>query len=495
MSVESDMFYISVIGLKANVTRMLNEAIRQEGVGDIIVDGDDIETVNRKLIGKDGKPGLMVTFAELFDEKSLEDDVQLKEKWKAAVERQKQQEASGESSDYEYESRLELFKVEENDSGSYEVKFSDYMDEAMSYCECIDWAGWEDIARVYKCRIFLDNDEYYNGAFWRFYGATVYEPVKGGVSMNRFEPRLNLEEYKKVFDELIEINPKRYRSKKILDFEDKITRMQNEVYREKINIILSDLREYNPITDPIADPIDIPGDIIRIPSCAFNSSKDIGWANFHEGTVRIGDNAFLECYALVGVDLPSTLREIGSGAFKDCVCLSDVDFPEGLKEIGDKAFNGCQSLEKIVLPASLESLGRDAFKGCNLKSIKVQSGNEYWYSRGNCLLDKEDNTLLLGCKKSVIPKCTSAIADGAFYGCAGLKSIVIPSGVTSIGNHSFRDCTDLKHVVIPETVTHISGWAFMGCTSLTTVELPDGVSIDEGAFKGCPCEKEIMKKH
>ena len=49
MSVESDMFYISVIGLKANVTRMLNEAIRQEGVGDLIVDGDDIETVNRKL--------------------------------------------------------------------------------------------------------------------------------------------------------------------------------------------------------------------------------------------------------------------------------------------------------------------------------------------------------------------------------------------------------------------------------------------------------------
>lgn len=505
MSVESDLFYISVIGPKANVTRMLNEAMRQEGAGELIMDGDDIETINRKLIGKDGKPGLMVTFSELFDEKCLDEDAILKKKWQAAVEGK---------SDGGYESSFELFEVEEDDSGLYEVKFSNYVDEAAAYYECIDWAGWEDVARVYKCRIFLDDDEYYNGAFWRFCGATVYRPEKGSVSMDRYEPRLDLEEYKRVFDELIELNPERYRAKKIQDFEDKITRMQNEVYREKINSILSQL--YEP------DTIDIPGDIVRIPSNAFNGCKEILWAFLNEGTIRIGDNAFLDCSSLIGVSFPSTLREIGSGAFKDC-----------------------PSLEKIVLPASLESLGRDAFKGCDLKSIKVQPGNEYWYSKGNCLLDKKDDTLLFGCKKSVIPKCTSAIAAGAFYGCTGLKSIVIPSGVTGIGNHSFRDCTGLKRVVVPGTVNCITEWsftgctsleevviedgveiidfaafanctslkrivippsvrqisaarfargAFEGCTSLTTVDLPDGVSIDEGAFKDCPCEEEVMNK-
>lgn len=490
MSVESDMFYISVIGPKAHVTRMLNEAICQEGAGNLIVAGDDIETINRKLIDKDGEPGLRVTFAELFDEKSLEDDAQLKEKWQAAVDRQKQREATGESSDFEFESSFELFKVEEYDSSAYEVKFSHYVDESASYFDCIDWADWEDVARVYQCRVFIDDDEYYNGAFWRFYGATVYKPEKGGVSKNRFEPRLDLEEYKNVYDELIELNPERYRSKKIHDFDDKIARLQNEVYREKINVILSHLEEF--------DGIDIPGDIVRIPSHAFKSSKDIAWVNIHEGVVRIGN----------------------------------------------EAFSGCQSLEKIVLPASLEFLGKDVFKGCNLKSIKVQPGNEHWYSKGNCLFDKIDGTLVLGCRKSVIPEGTSTIGDSAFSGCAGLTSIVIPSGVTRIGEHAFRDCTGLKRVVIPGSVTCISGWSFMGCTSLkeviiedgvkfiavgafancislervvippsvkeisavrfaggafegctslVSVDLPEGVSIDEGAFKDCPCEEEIKK--
>lgn len=490
MSVESDMFYISVIGRKAHVTRMLNEAIRQEGAGDLIEKGDDIETVNRKLTDKDGEPGLRVTFAELFDEKSLEDDAQLKEKWQAAVDRQKQREATGEPSDFEFESSFGLFEVEERDSGEYEVKFSRFVDEAASYFDCIDWADWEDVARVYQCRIFIDDDEYYNGAFWRFYGATVYKPEKGGVSKNSFEPRLDLEEYKNVYDKLIKLYPERYRSKKIHDFEDKIARMQNEVYREKINMLLSHMDEF--------DGIDIPGDIVRIPSHAFKSSKDIAWVTIHEGVVRIGD----------------------------------------------EAFSGCQSLEKIVLPASLESLGRDAFKGCNLKSIKVQTGNEYWYSKGNCLFDKKDGTLLLGCNKSVIPEGTSTIGDSAFSGCTGLKSIVIPPGVTRIGEHAFRGCTGLKRVAIPGSVTGISGWsfegctslkevviengveyidsgafknctslehivipssvkqisavrfaggAFEGCTSLVSVDLPEGVSIDEGAFKDCPCEEEIKK--
>ena len=35
--------------------------------------------------------------------------------------------------------------------------------------------------------------------------------------------------------------------------------------------------------------------------------------------------------------------------------------------------------------------------------------------------------------------------------------------------------------------------AFEGCTSLVSVDLPEGVSIDEGAFKDCPCEEEIKK--
>ena len=207
MSVETDMLYISVIGPKANVTRMLNEAIRQEGAGELIVEGDDIETINRKLIGKDGKPGMMVAYAELLDQKCLDEDAILMEKWQAAVEKHNQKLAAGEPSDEEYESSLELFKVEEYDSASYEVEFSEYLSEWAYDYECIDWAGWEDIARVYKCRVFVDDLYYRNGVFMRFDCATIYEP---DGEEHHFGSGSTREEYDEFMDKLVELYPKRY---------------------------------------------------------------------------------------------------------------------------------------------------------------------------------------------------------------------------------------------------------------------------------------------
>lgn len=211
MSVESDLFRISVIGPKANVTRMLNEAIRQEGAGEIIVESDDIETVNRKLIGKDGIPGLMVVYGQLIDEKCLEEDALINEKWQAAVDRHKQKVASGEPMDDEYESRVELFKVKEYDSGSYEVQFSEYVSECAMDFDCIDWVDWEDIARVYKCRVFVDDLYYRNGEFMRFECATIYEPAEGSVRRTRLESGTTREEYDEFMDKLVELCPERYR--------------------------------------------------------------------------------------------------------------------------------------------------------------------------------------------------------------------------------------------------------------------------------------------
>ena len=229
------MFHISVIGPKANLTRMLNEAIRQEGAGDLIVDGDDMETINRKLTGKDGKPGMMVAYAELIDPKCLEEDVLLNEKWLAAVEKHNQKLASGKKSDG-YESRLELFKVEEYDHASYEVKFSEYLSEWDVYYECIDWAGWEDIARVYKCRIFVDDLYYRNGVFMRFESATIYEPEG---EKHLFESGTTSQEYDEFMDKLAEIYPERYkpiRERYLKENEDEKERQHLE---EELHIKLS----------------------------------------------------------------------------------------------------------------------------------------------------------------------------------------------------------------------------------------------------------------
>ena len=83
------------------------------------------------------------------------------------------------------------------------------------------------------------------------------------------------------------------------------------------------------------------------------------------------------------------------------------------------------------------------------------------------------NTLVLGCKNSVIPDYVQSIGNYAFYNCTGLTSITIPEGVTSIGNSAFSNCTGLTSITIPEGVTSIGNYAFYNCNNLTAVYITD----------------------
>ncbi|MBQ3550940.1 MAG: leucine-rich repeat protein [Clostridia bacterium] len=144
------------------------------------------------------------------------------------------------------------------------------------------------------------------------------------------------------------------------------------------------------------------------------------------------------------------------------------------------AFSKCINLTSISIPASVISIDRNAFDGCpaTLTSIKVDSGNKYYHSSNNCLIETPTKTLVLGCKNSVIPtdKSVAAIADNAFKNCTGLMSVNIPDGVTEIGVNSFRGCTGLTSVAIPDGVLKIGDRAFYNCTSLGSVTLPDSVN-------------------
>jgi hypothetical protein len=152
------------------------------------------------------------------------------------------------------------------------------------------------------------------------------------------------------------------------------------------------------------------------------------------------------------VIIPDGTTKIGYDAFKGCTSLESIIIPDSVKEIVGNAFYEYTSLESITIPESVTKIEECAFYGCtSLESIVVADGNPVYDSREGCnaIIETTTNTLIQGCKTTVIPESVTKIGDDAFLGCTSLKSITIPESVTEIGSEAFYDCTSLVTINVP----------------------------------------------
>ena len=158
--------------------------------------------------------------------------------------------------------------------------------------------------------------------------------------------------------------------------------------------------------------------------------------------------------------------------------------------IGSGAFWGCSGLTSIDIPSSVTTIGKSVFAKClALTSIKVQIENTKYDSREDCnaIIETASNTLVVGCKSSVIPNNVTTIGEEAFDKCEGLTSIIIPNSVTSIESEAFDNCLNLTSLSIGENVKSIGENAFNQCSALTSVSIPNSVTtIGRRAFDDCP---------
>ncbi len=208
----------------------------------------------------------------------------------------------------------------------------------------------------------------------------------------------------------------------------------------------------------------------------------------------LSKEVFGYCHELESVTLPDGLQIIDEYAFLNCEKLKSIIIPESVVQIKGNVFKGCTSLERINIPSTVEFISAP-FTGCNsLKEIVVDEGNSKYDSRDNCnaVIETATNTLIAGCKTTVIPFNITKIGASAFAGLDSIKEFVIPEGIIEIENNAFNGCMELCSITLPESLVKIGHYGFHFCRELKKVILPNKlIEIGSNVFGNCQKLAEI----
>ncbi len=218
----------------------------------------------------------------------------------------------------------------------------------------------------------------------------------------------------------------------------------------------------------------IPNSVVAIGYDAFGGCMGFTGLTIGNSVTTIGNDAFAICHGFSGaLVIPNSVTAIGDNAFSSCDGFTGMlTIPASVNAIGANAFAYCDGFTgMLTIPASVNAIGANAFFECNgFEQIMVESENAVYDSRNNCngIIETATNTLIVGCKHTVIPSTVVSIGDYAFGGC-DMTSISIPNSVTKLGYGVFNWCSNLTSITIPSSVTTIDGQQFSDCYHLEQV--------------------------
>ena len=292
--------------------------------------------------------------------------------------------------------------------------------------------------------------------------------------------------------------------------------------------------------------IEIPDSVTFVGSSVFKNCDNLESAVLGLGITEITNSMFNHCSSLKTIDIKGKVTAIRDHAFNGCSSLNSFEIPRSVTEIGSCAFVST-ALENVTLHKGIRNISFYAFHETNetlnyneyrnglylgdnqnpymyliniaaeepselvihpdtyfvvpmlvskiksLKSLSVE-GDEgrYLRSEGNCIIRKEDKTLLCGIGTSVIPsKGVKEIFEYAFFE-SDIESVVIPDSVKKIGYGAFGKCQALSSVEIGRNVREMGDSAFSQCIKLERISLPESlIEIPDYCFSECFLLSEI----
>lgn len=184
------------------------------------------------------------------------------------------------------------------------------------------------------------------------------------------------------------------------------------------------------------------------------------------------------------------VTSIDSDVFRGCRNLREVVFPKTLKSIKLCAFEDT-GIIRLHLPASIETIGDSVFSNCKyLQEIIVDELNPVFYSEGNCCIRRDNLSVVIGCKTSIIPANCVSIGRSAFCG-VDAEEIIIPHNVSDIAYGAFAH-SSIERCTVPDNVQIIRESVFSCCKQLRNVQFSRNVNkIEFYAFAYCDSLESI----
>lgn len=212
----------------------------------------------------------------------------------------------------------------------------------------------------------------------------------------------------------------------------------------------------------------------------YGNSDKITSVVIPEGVKKIGEYAFLACYNLSNIEIPSSVIEIKSNAFSGTPWIEVLQQNNEFVIINNILISaGANAAGDVTIPSNVVSISPNSFDFSNgITSIKIPNG----------IKEIEKNTFYYceNLKRIDIPLSVTSIGESSFSGCKSLGEISIPDSVVNIGSYAFDGCESLNNVILSKNIKNIKKSTFWGCSNLTYIDIPSGVTtIEDNAFESC----------